>query len=74
MNSSDAYFQSLSTKVCHFNQATAKVLGKTNFQPREIPRSGSKAIDRKERKRGRHEERAEVSRVCNSENATTIDE
>ena len=31
----------------------AKILGKTNFQPREFPRSGSKAKDGKERKRER---------------------
>ena len=31
----------------------AKILGETNFQPREIPRSGSKAKDGKEREKER---------------------
>ena len=37
----------------HISSSYAKILGETNFQPREIPRSGSKAKDgkRKEKKR-----------------------
>ena len=35
----------------------AKILGETNFQPSEFPRSGSKAKDGKERKK---EERLKV--------------
>ena len=31
----------------------AKLLGETNFQPREIPRSGSKTKDGEERKKKR---------------------
>ena len=32
----------------HISSIYAKILGETNFQPREIPRSGSKAKDGKE--------------------------
>ena len=39
----------------HISSTYAKILGETNFQPREIPRSGLKAKDgeKKERKRDR---------------------
>ena len=35
----------------HLSTSYAKILGETNFQPREIPRSGTKAKDGKEKKR-----------------------
>ena len=35
----------------------ASILGETNFQPQELPRSGSKAKDGKEREREREKER-----------------
>ena len=35
----------------HISSSYAKILGKTNFQPREIPRSRSKAKNGKERER-----------------------
>ena len=35
----------------HISSSYAKILGETNFQPREIPRSGSKAKDGEERER-----------------------
>ena len=34
----------------HISSGYAKILGETNFQPREFPRIGSKAEDVKERK------------------------
>ena len=34
----------------HISSSYTKILGETNFQPREFPRSGSKAKDGKERK------------------------
>ena len=34
----------------HISSSYAKMFGETNFQPREIPRSGSKAKDEKERR------------------------
>ena len=37
-----------------------KILGETNFQPREFPRSGSKAKDGEKRKREREKERLMV--------------
>ena len=37
------------TLALHISSSYAKILGETNFQPREIPRSGSKAKDGKER-------------------------
>ena len=37
----------------HISYSYAKLLGETNFQPREFSRSGSKAKDRKEKKRER---------------------
>ena len=35
----------------HIYSSYAKILGETNFQPREIPRSGSKVKDGKEKER-----------------------
>ena len=35
----------------HIFSSYAKIWGETNFQPREIPRSGTKAKDGKEKKR-----------------------
>ena len=35
--------------LLHISSNYAKILGETNFQPREFPRSGSKAKDRKEK-------------------------
>ena len=37
----------------------AKILGETNFQPREFPRSGSKAKDGKKRKKEREKREKE---------------
>ena len=34
----------------HISSSYAKILGETNFQPRENPRSGSKAKDGKEKR------------------------
>ena len=39
----------------------AKILGETNFQPQEIPRSGSKAKDREKKEKKR--EQAGLSRA-----------
>ena len=39
----------------HVSSSYAKLLGDTNFQPREFPRSGSKAKDVKEKERERRE-------------------
>ena len=43
--------------VLHISSSYAKILGETKFQPREFPRSGSKALDveRRERRRRREE-------------------
>ena len=42
--------------LLHRSSSYAKILGETNFQPREFPRSGSKAKDvKEERKRDRRE-------------------
>ena len=41
------------TKFIYLSSSYAKILGKTNFQPQEFPRSGSKAKDVKERKKDR---------------------
>ena len=38
-------------KNMHISSSYAKILGETNFQPREFRRSGSNAKDVKERKR-----------------------
>ena len=38
-------------KYMHISSSYAKILGETNFQPWEIPRSGSKAKDGKEREK-----------------------
>ena len=35
--------RTLAVKRLHISSSYAKILGETNFQPREIPRSGSKA-------------------------------
>ena len=35
----------------HVSSTHAKILGKTNFQPWDFPRSGSKAKDGKERRK-----------------------
>ena len=39
----------------------AKILGETNFQPREIPRSGSKAKGGKERKREKEKKKESLN-------------
>ena len=41
----------------HISSSYAKILGETNFQPWEIPRSGSKAKDGKEKERKREREK-----------------
>ena len=41
----------LKEEKTHISSSYAKILGETNFQSREIPRSGSKAKDGEERKR-----------------------
>ena len=41
----------------HISSSYAKILGETNFQPREIPRSGSKAKDGERERRRRERER-----------------
>ena len=44
----------------HIFSSYAKILGETNFQPREFPRWGSKAKDGEKRKRERR------AKVCNN--------
>ena len=44
----------------HISSSYAKILGETNFQPRELPRSGSKAKDGEKREREKKEERMMV--------------
>ena len=45
----------------HISSSCAKILGKTNFQPWEFPRSGSKAKDGKEKvRRERKKQRLKV--------------
>ena len=44
-------------KILHISSSYAKILGETNFQPWEFPRSGSKAKDGKERKKEREKKR-----------------
>ena len=41
----------------HISSSYAKILGETNFQPREFPQSGSKAKDVKEKEEREKEER-----------------
>ena len=43
----------------HLSSSNAKILGETNFRPREFPRSGSKAKDVEEEER-KKERRAKV--------------
>ena len=43
--------------MLHISSSYAKILGETNFQPWEFPRSGSKATDVKERERQGEKER-----------------
>ena len=45
----------------HISSSYAKILGETNFQPREFPRSGSKAKDVEERRRERRDRKLVIT-------------
>ena len=45
----------------HISSSYAKILGETNFQPWEIPRSGSKAKDGKERENKKRDQKLVIT-------------
>ena len=49
--------RTLGVKLLHISSSYAKILGETNFQPRDYLQSGSKAKDGKERKKERKREK-----------------